>query len=142
MGLDEDLAAFEARLDAAIQSAMETEVTEAAKSTLQESVYTQVYDKYQPKMYLRAGDFGGLSDEQEMEAEYDPLARKLTVTDMRRDEDDGRLVAPVVESGRGYRYRLRPNPGPRPFHSVAEAEMGNGLFEAALAAGLRRAGML
>ena len=83
-------------------------------------------------------DQGGLSDTENMEARYDPATMTLEVEDVRRDEDTGRLVAPVVESGRGYKYS---SPGARPFHFYAEKMMGQGLFESALNEGLREAGM-
>ena len=132
--------AFSAALEAAIQNAMETEVADGAKDAIAEAVQTEVYDKYpHPALYIRAGPYGGLQDVYEMDAVYDAPARTLTVTDVRADEKTGRLVAPVVESGRGYKWPPK-DVGPRPFHSVAEKRYGNGLFEKDLETGLRRQG--
>lgn len=140
MSLNGDLALFRAKLDKAIQQSMEGVVADMAKAALRQAVYDFVYDPsvYTPQQYERHYDNGGLSDVRNMEARYDPATMTLEVEDVRRDEETGRLVAPVVESGRGYTYF---SPGPRPFHFYAEKMMGQGLFESALNEGLREAGM-
>ena len=138
MSLQTDLALFRAKLDKAIQQSMEGVVADMAKAALKQAVYERVYDVYSPVRYERKMDQGGLSDTENMEARYDPATMTLEVEDVRRDEDTGRLVAPVVESGRGYKYS---SPGARPFHAYAEKMMGQGLFESALNEGLREAGM-
>lgn len=140
MSLNGDLALFRAKLDNAIQKSMEGVVADIAKSALRQAVYEKVYDPsvYTPIRYERKMDQGGLSDVRNMEARYDKATMTLEVEDVRRDEDTTRLVAPVVESGRGYNYF---SPGARPFHAYAEQMMGQGLFESALNEGLREAGM-
>ena len=135
MAIEDFAAQFSAELDRAIQYAMENDVASA--------VETEVYDAYDPHMYIRRGPMdGGLQDQSldNMEATYDPQARTLEVQDMSRDEKTGRLVAPVVESGEGYRF---PWDGqrPRPFHKRAqEIVVESGWFESALQAGLKAAG--
>ena len=138
MSLNGDLALFRAKLDDAIQKSMEGVVADTAKAALRQAVKERVYDVYSPQEYIRHEDNGGLSDVRNMEARYDKATMTLEVEDVRRDEDTNRLVAPVVESGRGYNYF---SPGPRPFHAYAEQMMGQGLFESALNEGLREAGM-
>lgn len=138
MSLAADLAMFTAKLNTAVQSAMEGPVADTAKAFLADAVETEVYDVYDPVYYERKKNEGGLSDIDNMEATYDAANMTLEVEDVRRDEETGRLVAPVVESGRGYRYF---SPGARPFHKVAEENMAKtGELERALEYGLRQAG--
>lgn len=138
MSLAQDLALFEAKLNAGIQSAMEGPVADTAKAFLSEAVETEVYEKYEPQVYRRKGLHGGLADPENMDARYDAKDMTLEVEDVRRDDNTNRLVAPVVESGRGYDYF---SPGARPFHRTAEKNMArSGAFEQALDYGLRRAG--
>lgn len=138
MSLASDLAVFTAKLNSAVQTAMEGVVADTAKAFLSDAVETEVYAVYEPTMYVRQRDYGGLSDMDNMEARYDPATMTLEVEDVRRDEKTGRLVAPVVESGQGYQYA---SPGPRPFHRTAERNiMASGEFERALEYGLRTAG--
>ena len=143
MAIEDFAAQFSADLDRAIQYAMENDVASAVRVSLAEAVETEVYDAYDPHMYIRRGPMdGGLQDQSpdNMEATYDPQTRTLEVQDMSRDEKTGRLVAPVVESGEGYRF---PWDGqrPRPFHKRAqEIVVESGWFESALQAGLKAAG--
>ncbi len=146
MGLREDLAAVEQRLHKAIDRAMQTDVAEAAKSMLQESVAQNVYGAYAPEAYVRRGEQnGGLADRSVMEVSYSPAEHLLQVQDMSRDNGNGRLIAPVVEAGEGYTWYhakiYKKQPFPRPFHQPAEEAMEkSGAFEQALRAGLSRDG--
>lgn len=138
MSLAADLARFQSKLAGAIQMAMEGVVADTAKAFLSDAVETEVYEKYEPTMYVRRGMNGGLADPENMEARYDADTMTLEVEDVRRDEESGRLVAPVVESGRGYDYF---SPGSRPFHRAAEKNMAeSGELERALNYGLQQAG--
>lgn len=140
MSLTQDLAQFRAKLNTAVDQAMENYVGAAAVLKIADAVETEVYDEYRPKVYVRRKEHGGLSDisPQNIVVQYDPTTKTLHVTDMNRDDETGRLVAPVVESGQGYTYKTIP---PRPFHKVAEENMiTDGDFEEALAFGLTAQG--
>lgn len=138
MGIETDIAMFTAKLNGAIQTAMEGVVADTAKAFLSDAVETEVYDKYDPTFYERKGYQGGLADPANMEARYDPASMTLEVEDVRQDEETGRLVAPIVESGRGYDYF---SPGARPFHEVAERNIAeSGTLDKALNHVLRSAG--
>ena len=137
MSLAQDIAAFEARLNNAIHATMQAQVADTAKAAMQEALDEKVYGAYEPTYYQRKYKAGGLADPENMETEYDRATMTLTMENVRRDEVTNRLVAPVVESGRGYNYYSLP---PRPFHAYTEELMGNGLFEQALEYGLKQAG--
>lgn len=143
MAIEDIVARFHAKLDAAIGQAMENDVATMVRVALSNAVETEVYDEYQPHMYKRRGQTdGGLQSQSKdvMVASYDPMTMTLEVQDMSRDDDTGRLIAPVVESGEGYRF---PWDGqkPRPFHEKAQEEMmATGWFEGALVSALRGAG--
>lgn len=140
MSLADELAKISAKLDADIGTVMTTIVADQAKWTLQRAVETEVYEKYDPLVYRRKGDEGGLADKDLMEARYDPAEMLLEVQSIR--EDGGRLIAPIVESGKGYTFESKGAAymKPRPFHSVAEEMLGEGPFEKALAGGLYKLG--
>lgn len=149
MGLAQDLALFEAKLQAGIQKAMEGPVTEMAKAAMQEAIETEVYSRYDPMEYERRKTHGGLQDPKNMLATYDPKAMELRLANITRDQGysvpgSNRLVAPIVEQGYGYTWKgsriYKMQPKPRPFHAETERLMGNGLFEQALDYGLRIAG--
>ncbi len=142
MAIEQAVAEYCAALDDAIEYAMEVEVAVVARVAIHNAVETEVYAAYDPVMYRRRGVYGGLADQHpdNMEANYDRGTRTLTVQDVNEDDDTGRLVAPVVESGRGYEFRWH-GQKPRPFHSVAQKEMmDTGWFSDALKIGLRAKG--
>ena len=146
MGLHEDILLFRARLNAAIDDAMQTDVAEAAKQRLVDTAQELVYDAYEPAFRDRWYDDGGLLDTTEnvMETHYNPADLELEIIDNPpwHDGDDestaGIPLTEAVEKG-----VLMGGAGPRPF--VAEAEhrfAASGEFEEALTAGLRRNGMI
>lgn len=143
MAIEDIVAQFNAKLNAAVGQAMENDVAAMVRVALSNAVETEVYDEYQPHMYKRRGPVdGGLQSQNKdvMVATYDPSTMTLEVQDMSRDDETGRLIAPVVESGEGYKF---PWDGqkPRPFHEKAQEEVvQSGWFEGALISALRGAG--
>lgn len=141
MGLREDVAMAEAKLNLAIQQVMEGQVADLARDAMTQAVQTQVYDAYTPIKYQRRRSRdGGLQDKNVMAEHYDPATRTLTLENRSRDNYSGRLIPPLIEEGKGYRMHPEEQPFPRPFHKEAERLMGEGLFEDGLAVGLVRMG--
>ena len=70
MSIAADIAAFVARLDAAIDSAMQGPVLDGAKKQIQDTARSRVYSAYQPQFYSRRMMSGGLMDEGNMESNY------------------------------------------------------------------------
>lgn len=138
-----DLAAFMAKLDAAIDSTMQNEVAKGAKEALREAAYSEVYGAYTPIFFNRRMDAGGLSDVGQMETSYG--GKTLTVQDMASWQQlyggsaPGTRLAEAIASGSAaYHFHKA---GPRPFHEEAEQQFAaSGEFERLLAAGLRAAG--
>ncbi len=138
-----DLAAFMAKLDAAIDSAMQNEVAEGAKKALRAAAYSEVYGAYSPEFFSRRMDAGGLSDVGQMETSYG--GKTLTVQDMASWQQlyggsaPGTRLAEAIASGSAaYHFHKA---GPRPFHEEAEQQFAaSGEFGRLLAAGLRAAG--
>lgn len=143
MAIEDIVARFNAKLDAAIGQAMENDVATMVRVALATAVQTEVYDAYQPHMYERRGpEDGGLQSQSKdvMVATYDPATMTLEVQDMSRDDDTGRLIAPVVESGEAYQYPWKGQKA-RPFHERAQEDVvESGWFEGALVSALRGAG--
>ena len=138
-----DLAAFMAKLDAAIDSTMQSEVAEGAKKALRAAAYSEVYSAYSPEFFSRRMDAGGLSDVGQMETSYG--GKTLTVQDMASWQQlyggsaPGTRLAEAIASGSAaYHFHKA---GPRPFHEEAEQQFAaSGEFGRLLAAGLRAAG--
>lgn len=138
-----DLAAFMAKLDAAIDSAMQNEVAKGAKEALRDAAYSEVYGAYTPIFFNRRMDAGGLSDVGQMETSYG--GKTLTVQDMASWQQlyggsaPGTRLAEAIASGfAAYHFHKA---GPRPFHEEAEQQFAaSGEFGRLLAAGLRAAG--
>lgn len=90
MAIEDFAAQFSAELDRAIQYAMENDVASAVRVSLAEAVETEVYDAYDPHMYIRRGPMdGGLQDQSpdNMEATYDPQTKTLEVQDSHCESD-------------------------------------------------------
>ena len=138
-----DLAAFMAKLDAAIDSTMQSEVAEGAKKALRAAAYSEVYGAYSPEFFSRRMDAGGLSDVGQMETSYG--GKTLTVQDMASWQQlyggstpGGRLAEAIASGDSRYHFHKA---GPRPFHEEAEQQFAaSGEFGRLLAAGLRAAG--
>lgn len=60
-GLEEDLAALEAEVKNAFRASRQT-LADDMRACLQDHVYADVYDEFQPREYVRRRDSGGLSD--------------------------------------------------------------------------------
>ena len=129
MAIEDIVARFNAALDASIHNAMEGPVTDAAKAAIASAVQTEVYDAYERGDYMpyrrrdEDGRPGGLQDWDVMDARYDPSAMTLEVQDKSRDDESGRLIAPVVESGKGYQWKkskIYKTKQARPFHEEAQ----------------------
>ena len=138
-----DLAAFMAKLDAAIDSAMQNEVAKGAKEALRDAAYGEVYGAYTPIFFNRRMDAGGLSAVGQMETSYG--GKTLTVRDRASWQQlyggsaPGTRLAEAIASGSAaYHFHKA---GPRPFHEEAEQQFAaSGEFGRLLAAGLRAAG--
>lgn len=150
MSIEDFVIKFNAALDQSIHRAMEGPVTDSVKAAIVEAVQTEVYDAYERGDYLpyirrdEVGKTGGLQDWNVMESKYDPSTMTLEVQDMSRGDDTGRLIAPVVESGKGYQWKkstIYKTKQPRPFHKEAQSMvMREGIFSDALRYQLKRDG--
>lgn len=129
MSIESFVNRFNAALDESIRTAMEGPVTDSVKAAIVEAVQTEVYDAYERGDYMpyvrrdEVGKPGGLQDWSVMESKYDPSTMTLEVQDKSRDDDTGRLIAPVVESGKGYQWRkseIYKSKQARPFHEEAQ----------------------
>lgn len=143
MGIAADIAAFVAKLDAAIDSTMQSEVAEGAKKALRTAAYSEVYGAYSPSFMSRRMDGGGLADMGQMDVSYG--GKTLTIQDMAPWQQlyggtvpGGRLAEAIASGDSRYHFGKA---GPRPFHQEAEQQFAaSGEFENLLAAGLRAAG--
>lgn len=121
-----------------ISSALSKEVADVARDTMSDHVMSDVYNKYTPTQYQRTGDLY-------KDIRTDVNGNTLTIENMTRDEETGRLIAPIVESGVGYEWEnsriYQMQPYSRPFVKETAKELAGGKAKKALADGLRRQGI-
>jgi hypothetical protein len=136
-----NLADLERYLNQKISKALETTVSEEAKKTMSEHVEIDVYDRYNPTSYERTG---ALADESNIQTTM-INDNTLEIENVRKDEETGRLVAPVIESGKGYEWGYNRNLneviGERPFIQETAKDLASGKALAALAEGLKKQGL-
>ncbi|WP_298021000.1 hypothetical protein [uncultured Dysosmobacter sp.] len=145
MGLLDEYARWRAKLIGDVDQVLLTHVAPAVKRTMREQVYEKVYEAYEPRVYVRRFDDGGMGDIENYEASVDSGKMTLTVENLTKDAGywrppgaGDRLLTPVIESGSGYDYF---SPGARPFNGeTEEAVVESGTAERELAAGLRALG--
>lgn len=141
MSLAGDIAAFSAKLDAAIDTAMQGPVLQGAKDQIQDTARTNVYSAYQPAFYSRRMMGGGLMDQGNMKHDY--RDKTLTI----RNETDWqhlyggrkpgeRLAEAIAKGSRSYHFHWA---GPRSFMPEAEQAFGP-KFESLLGGALRASG--
>lgn len=135
---------LEKQINQKINNAMNQEVSDQARKTMKEQIIEEVYDRYTPSPsgYKRTG---GLHQDKNIETTMEN-DNTLVVRNIRRDEDSGRLIAPVIESGIGYEWEkskiYNMQPFPRPFNTETLRELDEkGLAKDALAKGLKRQGL-
>jgi hypothetical protein len=126
-------------LNQKINKALAKEVADVARDTMSDHVVSDVYEKYEPTQYQRSGDL--YKDVKTTMINENTLEVENTA----RDEESGRLIAPVVESGVGYEWEssriYNMQPFPRPFVENTAKELENGLAKEAMKIGLKKQGL-
>lgn len=140
MSIEADVAMFLARLDEAIDSAMQGPVLDGAKRQIQDTARSNVYS-YQPIFYSRRMMSGGLMDEGNLEDNYSD--KTLTIKDtagwqqLYGGSTPGEELAEAIASGSGaYHFDKA---GARSFMPEAEQAFAPE-FERILGSALRAAG--
>ena len=141
MSIAADIAAFVARLDSAIDSAMQGPVLDGAKKQIQDTARSMVYSAYQPQFYSRRMMSGGLMDEGNMRDSYGD--KTLLIQNMTGwqhlygGEYPGEMLVEAIANGdAAYHFQ---NAGARSFMPEAEQEF-KPEFERILGDALRAAG--
>ena len=138
--LAEQLKLIELQIQKKIKSALEVETSWESKNVVQEKVI-DAYDMYDPLTYERQYHMGGLLDRDNIETKMID-DNTLRIENIRKDEDTGRYVTPIVETGKGYyNSYLDQIIGPRPFILESYKELKNGKAKLAILKGLRRQGI-
>ena len=143
--LDEEAAILFAKIDGAIASIMETEMTDEVKQTIRDHANEDVYS-YIPKFENRRRDKGGIADPKNMKAQYEAPTMTLTVSEEAPfqhlwggEYPDYTTLGEVIESGNKAFYMGRA--GKRPFVENAEIDMNRGAAEKIMETGLKRRGL-
>jgi len=124
-----------------VPSAMKKEVSQESKTVMQIATVEKVYNAYEPTHYNRQFDDGGLLDRDNIETTLIGN-NTLKVENIRRDEETGRLVTPIIESGKGYyTQELDDRIGARMFVEETAKELEKGKAKEALKRGLLRQGL-
>jgi hypothetical protein len=132
-------AELEKYLNQQIKKSLSNEVADVARDTMSKHVMSDVYQAYEPTQYQRTGDlYKDISTTMKND-------NTLEIENVARDEESGRLIAPVVESGEGYEWKksriYQMQPFPRPFVENTAKELESGLAKQALVDGLRKQGL-
>ena len=139
--LQQQLLEIEKKIQSKIKSAMQNELSQQSKTTIQMHVVTDVYNVYEPTSYSRSYDQGGLLDRDNIETKMIDN-NTLKVKNIRKDELDGRMVDKVIEYGKGYwTQTLDDIIGARPFIHNSFIDLKNGKARDALKRGLIREGL-
>ena len=140
MGITADIAAFSAKLDAAIDSAMQGPVLDGAKEAIQNAAFTYVYSAYQPKFMSRrySGGIGGTDTKVHDYGDKTLVIRDKTPwQQLYGGSRPGEELAEALASGSA-RYHFQ-NAGARSFMPEAERDFGPE-FERIIAGALAGAG--
>jgi hypothetical protein len=130
-------------LNEKIRTALATEVSDIAKETMSDHVMSDVYNKYtpsqSPKGYVRTGDL--YKDIQTTMIDDNTL----TIENVAKDEETGRMYASIVDEGIGYEWKdsriYQMQPYPRPFVENTFKELADGKAKQALIDGLKKQGI-
>ena len=141
--IDEAIAKI-AMLDSAIDSALETEVADAARKCIAWSAENNVYTAYTPKvLYSRRGSAGGLTAEANIQATAggkELTVRNITGLQNLYSDTWQENLTNLVESG-SYSFHMQ-LAGARPFMDEAKELLMSGPGQQALHAGLARQGII
>ena len=141
MSISGDIAAFIAKLDSAIDSAMQGPVLDEAKEYIQRSAFQNVYNAYSPLFYSRRMSGGGIGDQGNLESDYS--GKTLVIQDVALWQQlyggarPGERLAEAIASGSS-RYHFH-RAGPRSFMPEAERDFAP-RFEDILSGALRASG--
>ncbi|WP_025912086.1 hypothetical protein [Priestia flexa] len=131
---------LEKALKGKINQAMSTDVKKEAVKTLKEHIVTDIYDEYDPSVYVRTG---GLLQDKNIQTIMDEVTGVLSVRGVRKE--NGKDISAIIEYGIGYDWEdsriAKMQPYPRPAHENAAIEMRKGRFEKTLINGLRKQGL-
>jgi hypothetical protein len=130
-------------LEGLIGSALDTDVAETAKETMQLHIQRDVYATYTPYStdgktphYERTGQL--LQD-----VEHSMVGNTLIIEDTRSEND--RDITKVIEEGKGYHWGYKRNLdeeiGARPFVENTYEDLSKGLARESLKQGLKRIGL-
>lgn len=120
-----------------VQNAMRNEVAKTVIDTEKKHVQTDVYAVYTPTEYERTYQL--LSDESYVVKD---IPDGISVKNIRHDEETGKMIAPVLESGIGYDWDSPINGVPRRFteNTVQDLSQSKDHIKA-LQNGLKRQGI-
>lgn len=141
MSIAADIAAFVARLDSAIDSAMQGPVLDGAKRAIWFSALRRVYAPYTPEFYSRRMSGGGLASEDTKKADYSDktlvIRDETTWQQLYHGATPGEELAEAIAAG-SPQYHFG-NAGARSFMPEAEEDFAPE-FERILGDALRAAG--
>lgn len=108
------LAELKRELNRRVENALrDTEFRDVLKETMAEHVWSDVYDVYTPKKYVRREDEGGLADKNKMIFDLEKSGGNYTLKMMNITEgnpwyepnDAGFYISRIIETGKGYNFK-------------------------------------
>lgn len=120
MATAKNMKELEKMLQQRFSKALQQNVAPTVKRVMKEKIEEEVYSVYDPTMYERDREHGGLLDEANMEV---TMLNDSTLSVENVRSDDGRNVAEIVETGEGYDHDFMYNGIPRPFTEATREEL-------------------
>lgn len=149
-----NLKELEKYINKKIKESLVTDVAQGVKETIKEHVQSDVYDQYNPTMYVRREANGGLLDDDNylIKEIKDGVSVTNVTTDGGYSEEyygdyathPDTWIVPIIESGVGYswtRSKIYQTQQARPFMANSREELRNGKAKRYLKDSLQKRGL-
>ena len=122
-----------------IATSLQTDVSHAGREAMKDNIEHTVYEVYEPTMYQRQKDNGGLTDDENI---ITTMVNDTTLSIESHRMDGDKNVSEVIISGQGYDYEFPYNGKPRDFVEATKEELiDTNAHVHALYVGLKKQGL-
>ncbi|OZB98019.1 hypothetical protein [Paenibacillus sp. XY044] len=134
-----DLKELENLIKAKISKSLQTSVAQVGRETMKEKIEDVVYAVYEPVLYERQKDDGGLTDDENI---LTTMVNDTTLSIESHRMDGDKNVSEVIVSGDGYDFEFPYYGRPRDFVEATKEELADTRGHvAALYVGLKKQGL-
>lgn len=105
-----------------VSKSLQTNVVQTGRETMKDKINDVVYSVYEPTMYVRQMDDGGLTDDENI---LTTMVNETTLSIESHRMDRDKNVSETVITGEGYDYEFPYNGRPRDFVEATKEELIN-----------------